>query len=222
MQCVGHIYKAVLFVVLASAGAVYASDESFIANSLLGAFSLIDVPTPQYELFHTAYATQSGRDGPLTLGANVTELAASARAILYDLRQQLDAEQLQIAANETGVYAYQNGTLAFALTTAVPVLRPTVNGGGQAGREAASLGQAVQAAGISVQCGAVYGLMSYLFPRASMIRFGWQQPRDWGWIARGFILLGAQFDLSYGASKYGGCRSILTEAIDYVRSYISR
>ena len=126
MPGVRNIYRGVLLVVLALAGAAYAADESFIVNSLFGAFSLIDTPDallPRYELFHTAYVTSSGItivDGPLIPGANATELAALAKAIFHDLKQKYDSGQLQVVANETGVYAYQNGTLAFALTTAVP------------------------------------------------------------------------------------------------------
>ncbi|AFA40281.1 hypothetical protein Pogu_2254 [Pyrobaculum oguniense TE7] len=39
----------------------------------------------------------------------------------------------------------------------------------------------------SVKCGLAYGLAS--FPWASAMRFGLQPPRDWGWVAFGFILL---------------------------------
>ena len=126
MPGIRNIYTSALLAVLALAAVAHAGDEAFIVNSLFGAFSLINVPDalmPRYELFHTAYVTSSGItivDGPLIPGANATELAALAKAVLHDLRQQLDNGSLQIAANETGLYVYQNGTLAFAMATAVP------------------------------------------------------------------------------------------------------
>ncbi|MEM1759778.1 MAG: hypothetical protein QW325_06525 [Nitrososphaerota archaeon] len=57
------IYMAVVLAVATLANAAYAGDESFIVNSLFGVFSLVNVPEallPRYELFHTAYVTQSG------------------------------------------------------------------------------------------------------------------------------------------------------------------
>ncbi|MEM0464953.1 hypothetical protein [Pyrobaculum sp.] len=116
----------VAVVLLALAAVAHAADEVFVVNSLLGAFSLINVPDvllPRYELFHTAHVTQSGitiADSPLIPGGNVTELALLAKALFHDLKQQYDAGQLQIVVNETGIYAYQNGTLAYAMTTSVP------------------------------------------------------------------------------------------------------
>ncbi|WP_258870396.1 hypothetical protein [Pyrobaculum aerophilum] len=126
MRGVRVIYKMALLAVVLLANAAYAGDEAFVVNSLLGAFSLVDVPDallPRYELFHTAYVTQSGitiADSPLIPGGNVTELARLAKALFHDLKQQYGAGQLQIVVNETGIYAYQNGTLAYAMTASVP------------------------------------------------------------------------------------------------------
>lgn len=124
MRGVRVIYKMALLAVVLLANAAYAGDESFIVNSLFGVFSLVDVPEallPRYELFHTAYVTQSGItivDSPLVPGGNVTEMALLAKALYHDLRQWHDADQLQIVVNETGIYAYLNGTLAYAVAAA--------------------------------------------------------------------------------------------------------
>ncbi len=95
-----------------------------VINYLYATFSLINVPDvllPRYELFHTAYVTQSGVtivDSPLLPGANVTELARLAKAYYYDLKRQIDAGAVTVVSNETGVYMYQNGTLMFGISTA--------------------------------------------------------------------------------------------------------
>ncbi|MCU7786323.1 hypothetical protein ODS41_00045 [Pyrobaculum sp. 3827-6] len=93
-----------------------------VINNLYATFSLLgtpDVLLPRYELFHTAYVTQSGVtivDSPLVPGANVTELARLAKAYYYDLKRQIDAGAVTVVANETGVYTYQNGTLIYAIS----------------------------------------------------------------------------------------------------------
>lgn len=394
MRGVRVIYKMALLAVVLLANAAYAGDEAFIVNSLLGAFSLVDVPDallPRYELFHTAYVTQSGitiADSPLIPGGNVTELAQLAKALFHDLKQQYGAGQLQIVVNETGIYAYQNGTLAYAMTASVPqdaagwlavefgnwtskqlssnawlnytrvktdagewlllyyaeyisethrlfvITLAEIEGGGygraftwanywfknktvyfgdwivveqnvtlsqyyallstavdrlakkwqasdkqykpqaypQISQALMQISRAVAGTDIdavmkkgyalvtdfvaalaligtaamraapfiigfttgyltyrytgdvfrSAACGVFYGLTSYYIPWASIIWFGLQPPRVWGWVRTGVMALGVQFGLNVQASYFGGCRTILAEAISYVRSYIGR
>jgi len=95
-------------------------DQPLVVNSMLAALSLFGAPDAlqaRYELFHTAYVSGGCvtiADQPLVPGQNVTELLQIAKAI----RDAYDRGLLKYAANETGHYAYYNGTLALAIERA--------------------------------------------------------------------------------------------------------
>ncbi|MCX8137062.1 hypothetical protein, partial [Pyrobaculum aerophilum] len=74
----------------------------------------------------------------------------------------------------------------------------------------------------SALCGVYFGMTSYYLPWASVIWFGLQPPRVMSWVYTGAATFLVQTGFNLQASYFGGCRSILTEAISYVRSYIRR
>ncbi len=95
-------------------------DQPYVINSMLAVFSLFSAPETlqaRYELFHTAYVDR-GRiaivDQPLIPGQNVTELLQIAKAV----KEAYEKGLLTYVANETGVYAYYNGTLAMTIKMA--------------------------------------------------------------------------------------------------------
>jgi len=87
---------------------------------MLAAFSLFNVPEAlqaRYELFHTAYVSGRGItivDQPLVPGQNLTSLLQIAKSIKESYEEGL----LTYTANETGFYAYYNGTLTLAVEKA--------------------------------------------------------------------------------------------------------
>ncbi len=95
-------------------------DQPIIINSMLAALSLFDMPEAlqaRYELFRTAYVA-GGRitivDQPLVSGQNLTSLLQIAKSI----KEAYEKGLLTYTANETGFYAYYNGTLALAVEKA--------------------------------------------------------------------------------------------------------
>ena len=95
-------------------------DQPVIINSMLAAFSLFNVPEAlqaRYELFHTAYVSGRGItivDQPLVPGQNLTSLLQIAKSI----KEAYEKGFLTYTANETGFYAYYNGSLALAVEKA--------------------------------------------------------------------------------------------------------
>ncbi len=129
MRGVKHLVVGALLVVLVLTAFVRAEacwveewkrDQPIIINSMLAAFSLFNVPEAlqaRYELFHTAYV--DGRritivDQPLVPGQNLTSLLQIAKSI----KEAYEKGLLTYAANETGFYAYYNGTLTLAVEKA--------------------------------------------------------------------------------------------------------
>jgi hypothetical protein len=84
---------------------------------LEAAFSLFNVPETlqaRYELFHTAYVDDKRItivDQPLIPGQNLTGLLQTAKSI----KEAYEKGLLTYTANETGFYAYYNGTLTLAV-----------------------------------------------------------------------------------------------------------
>ena len=129
MRRVKHLVVGALLVVLALSAFVRAEacwveewkrDQPVIINSMLAAFSLFNVPEAlqaRYELFHTAYVSGRGItivDQPLVPGQNLTSLLQIAKSI----KEAYEKGLLTYTANETGFYAYYNGTLALAVEKA--------------------------------------------------------------------------------------------------------
>jgi hypothetical protein len=129
MRGVKHLVVGALLVVLALSGFVRAEacwveewkhDQPVIINSMLAAFSLFNVPEAlqaRYELFHTAYVDGRGItivDQPLVPGQNLTSLLQIAKSI----KEAYEKGLLTYTANETGFYAYYNGTLTLAVEKA--------------------------------------------------------------------------------------------------------
>jgi len=121
----GFVLLCVLTVAaLASAEAYWLEawqrDQPHVVNSMLAVFSLFGAPETlqaRYELFHTAYV--DGReiaivDSPLIPSQNVTELLQIAMAV----KAAYESGRLTYVANETGLYAYYNGTLAMTIEVA--------------------------------------------------------------------------------------------------------
>jgi hypothetical protein len=87
---------------------------------MLAAFSLFNVPETlqaRYELFHTAYVDGRGItivDQPLVPGQNLTSLLQIAKSI----KEAYEKGLLTYTANETGFYAYYNGSLTLAVEKA--------------------------------------------------------------------------------------------------------
>jgi len=87
---------------------------------MLAVFSLFGAPKTlqaRYELFHTAYV--DGReiatvDSPLIPSQNVTELLQIAMAV----KAAYESGRLTYVANENGLYAHYNGTLAMTIEVA--------------------------------------------------------------------------------------------------------
>jgi hypothetical protein len=124
-----HLVVGTLLVVLALSAFVRAEacwveewkrDQPIIINSMLAALSLFDVPEEfqaRYELFRTAYV--SGKritivDQPLIPGQNLTSLLQIAKSI----KEAYEKGLLTYTANETGFYAYYNGSLTLAVEKA--------------------------------------------------------------------------------------------------------
>jgi hypothetical protein len=129
MRGVKHLVVGALLVVLALSAFVRAEacwveewkrDQPVIINSMLAVFSLFNVPEAlqaRYELFHTAYVGSRGItivDQPLVPGQNLTSLLQIAKSI----KEAYEKGLLTYTANETGFYAYYNGTLALAVEKA--------------------------------------------------------------------------------------------------------
>jgi len=111
-----RVVQLVLGVVVLAAVAFALDDVSFMVNTILAAFSLMDAPQlDRYELFYTAYVNSSGVaivDKPLIPGSNLTEYVRLAQLVMELYKNGT----LYFTANETGIYGWINGTLTYALT----------------------------------------------------------------------------------------------------------